>query len=222
LITPNGVARASLFGVMALRGRHRGTFSRRLDVRHDARRLGADVVRGWTEADVGILILALVCVPLPADYVTICSITNIDSDPTGSAQGRWERQAAAVGYASHPPVGAGSARTSSDEHGARTGLMMVHNAYLEYAIDLGLPGLVLFLLLIVGCVRSAGRAARLGAARPGGRAERPGQRHPGEPAGVRGGGRSSRRSRITSLLLLRVWPSRPRGIAGSQRARRRL
>ena len=47
--------------------------------------------------------------------------------------------------------------------------MMVHNAYLEYAIDLGLPGLVLFSSLIVGCVRSAGRAARLEAARPGGR-----------------------------------------------------
>ena len=45
---------------------------------------------------------------------------------------------------------------------------MVHNAYLEYAIDLGLPGLILFLLLFVGSVRSAGRAARLAAMRPGG------------------------------------------------------
>jgi hypothetical protein len=45
----------------------------------------------------------------------------------------------------------------------------VHSVYLEYAIDLGLPGLVLFLLLLVGSVRSAGRAARLAEAHPGGR-----------------------------------------------------
>ena len=38
---------------------------------------------------------------------------------------------------------------------------MVHNAYLEYAVDLGLPGLILFLLLLGGCLRAAWQARRL-------------------------------------------------------------
>jgi O-antigen ligase len=35
----------------------------------------------------------------------------------------------------------------------------VHNAYLQYAVDLGMPGLILFLLLLGSCWRSA-RTAR--------------------------------------------------------------
>ena len=31
----------------------------------------------------------------------------------------------------------------------------VHNVYLEYAVDLGIPGLVLFLLLMVSCIKAA-------------------------------------------------------------------
>jgi O-antigen ligase len=34
---------------------------------------------------------------------------------------------------------------------------MIHNVYLEYAVDLGLPGLLLFLLLYFGCVKAARR-----------------------------------------------------------------
>ena len=36
----------------------------------------------------------------------------------------------------------------------------VHNVYLEYAVDLGWPGLALFILLLGGCLRHAGRIAR--------------------------------------------------------------
>jgi O-antigen ligase len=36
----------------------------------------------------------------------------------------------------------------------------VHNAYLNYAVDLGLPGLALFLMLCVGCLRAARRVER--------------------------------------------------------------
>jgi O-antigen ligase len=39
----------------------------------------------------------------------------------------------------------------------------VHNTYLEYAVDLGLPGLTLFVLLLRGCWKSA-RATRRSAA----------------------------------------------------------
>jgi len=125
--------------------------------------------RRWTW---GLLILVIVCLPfLPADYVQhMFTITDIDSDPTGSAQGRWEQQVAAVGYlATHPILGAGIGQnTLAMNEVLGPDWKVVHNAYLEYAIDLGLPGLILFLLLFVGSVRSAGRAARLAAMRPGG------------------------------------------------------
>ena len=37
----------------------------------------------------------------------------------------------------------------------------VHNAYLQYAVDLGLPGLVLFMLILIGCFRCLRAAERL-------------------------------------------------------------
>jgi O-antigen ligase len=44
---------------------------------------------------------------------------------------------------------------------------MVHNVYLECGADLGLPGLLLFTLLLVASIRSARRAAGAAAATPG-------------------------------------------------------
>jgi O-antigen ligase len=38
---------------------------------------------------------------------------------------------------------------------------MVHNVYLQYAVDLGLPGLLLFLWLFVSVFRRARRVRRL-------------------------------------------------------------
>jgi O-antigen ligase len=43
----------------------------------------------------------------------------------------------------------------------------VHNVYLEYAVELGIPGLVLFVLLLVECLKSAGRMRRRTAGVPG-------------------------------------------------------
>ncbi len=43
--------------------------------------------------------------------------------------------------------------------------MEVHNVYLEYAADLGLPGLALFLLLMLTCLRRV-RAIRRDASSP--------------------------------------------------------
>jgi hypothetical protein len=177
LITPTGVARAWLFGVMALQVVGIVvTFSRAgfltfvttlvVSVLTASGRLD----RRWTW---GVLILAMICVPLlPADYVShLFTITDVDSDPTGSGQARWTQQVAAVGYVmGHPLVGAGLGQNIlAMNEILGPAWLMVHSVYLEYAIDLGLPGLVLFLLLFVGSVRSAGRAARLAAARPGGR-----------------------------------------------------
>ena len=42
----------------------------------------------------------------------------------------------------------------------------VHNVYLQYAVDLGVPGLALFLWLFVALFRAAGRVRRHGVADP--------------------------------------------------------
>ena len=126
--------------------------------------------RRWTWM---VLILAIVCVPLlPAGYVThLFTITDIDTDPTGSGQERWAQQVAAVNYLmGHPLIGAGLGQNVlAMNEMLGPAWLVVHNAYLEYAIDLGLPGLALFVLLFVASIRSAGRAARLAGARPSGR-----------------------------------------------------
>ena len=45
--------------------------------------------------------------------------------------------------------------------------MVVHNVFLEYATELGIPGLVLFLMLLVASLKSAGSVQRLAAGVPG-------------------------------------------------------
>jgi len=126
--------------------------------------------RRWTYT---VLILAIVCLPLlPADYVSrLFTITDIDTDPTRSAQDRWAQQIAAVGYlAAHPLIGAGIGQNVlAMNEILGPAWLMVHNAYLEYAIDLGLPGLALFVALVAASIRSAGHAARIAAVRTSGR-----------------------------------------------------
>ncbi|MGH7305974.1 MAG: O-antigen ligase family protein [Candidatus Rokuibacteriota bacterium] len=177
LITRSASARTCLFGVAALQVVGIVVTFSRAGFLTLATTLAVCVLtssgrldRRWSW---GLLILAIVCVPLlPADYVShLFTITDIDKDPTGSAQDRWAQQVAAIGYvASHPLIGAGIGQNILAMNEALGPVwLMVHNAYLEYAIDLGLPGLALFVLLLVGSVRNAGRAARLAATRPGGR-----------------------------------------------------
>jgi O-antigen ligase len=43
---------------------------------------------------------------------------------------------------------------------------LVHNAYLEYAVELGLAGLFLFLMLLVTCLRTVRRVRWRAQARP--------------------------------------------------------
>lgn len=95
---------------------------------------------------------------LPADYAgRLGTITDVESDPTGSAQERWNDSMAAVNFVlGHPLVGAGvgmNILALNEMRGATW--RAVHNAYLETAVDLGLPGFVLFALLLAASVRSA-------------------------------------------------------------------
>lgn len=106
---------------------------------------------------------------LPAGYLSrLATITDIDSDPTGSAQVRWNDTVAAVQLVrSHPVIGAGVGMNTLALNEVRgPAWMMVHNVYLEYGVELGLPGLGLFLLLLWACLRKARGVRRRAAAVP--------------------------------------------------------
>jgi O-antigen ligase len=117
----------------------------------------------------GLLVAVAASAFLPADYAArLTTIADADSDPTGSAQARRDDTLAAVRFVAHNPVlGAGIGQNVlalNEERGAAW--KEVHNAYLEYAVELGLPGLILFLLLLRGCfasVRFVKRQAAAGA-----------------------------------------------------------
>jgi O-antigen ligase len=115
----------------------------------------------------GVLVLVLACVPfLPAAYSDrVSTIADVDSDPTGSSQARWRDMIAATRFVARSPVvGAGIGQNIlalNEERGAKW--VEVHDTYLEYAVELGIPGLVLFLILLVASIRSARRAQRASA-----------------------------------------------------------
>jgi O-antigen ligase len=91
------------------------------------------------------------------------TILSVESDPTGSSQQRWADIVAAAEYsARHPIVGAGIGQSTLALNEARGALWVaVHNVYLIYSMDLGLPGLVLFIALLVACYRTARRVENL-------------------------------------------------------------
>lgn len=117
--------------------------------------------RGWAAAAV---VLACLAFPaLPGRYVTrITTMGDIEADASGSAQERYRDLGAAVRYfVAHPIVGAGigqAALAMNVERGATW--RVVHNVYLEYGVELGVPGLTLFLMLLLFTLQNAARARR--------------------------------------------------------------
>ena len=122
---------------------------------------------GWTFAVLSVLLLGMFL--LPSSYLDrLATITEIDADSTGSAQKRWSDLIAGVNFVlQHPIVGAGVGMNVLALH-EETGTSWnpVHNVFLEYALELGVPGLVLFLLLFVTCVRSSMSVERRAAGEP--------------------------------------------------------
>jgi O-antigen ligase len=124
---------------------------------HAARRGRAGLAVGVVVVALGVLVLA------PAGYGTrLSTVGDINTDPTGSAQDRWRDMRVATGFVlEHPFVGAGLGMdflALNERRGARW--LSVHNAYLNYAVDLGVLGLGLFLAIFAGCVRRAGAVER--------------------------------------------------------------
>ena len=112
-------------------------------------------------AAIAILLVALVVPPmLPPGYLDrLNTITDIEKDRTGSAQGRWEDFGAAVDVVIKNPItGVGLGQdilALNEERGATW--RSVHNVYLQYAVDLGLPGAALFIGLLIASFRGATR-----------------------------------------------------------------
>jgi O-antigen ligase len=119
-------------------------------------------------ASVGVLVLAASMLP-QGYFERLSTITDIESDTTGSAQGRWNDALVAMEVAVRNPItGVGldqNVLALNQERGATW--REVHNVYLQYAVDLGVPGLVLFLALFVSLFRTAGRVRQAGRGRRG-------------------------------------------------------
>jgi probable O-glycosylation ligase (exosortase A-associated) len=103
------------------------------------------------------LLAAVLALPLlPSSYFDrMSTITNVEADRTGSAQERIaDMIIAAKTIAANPIIGAGMGMNMLVMREARGGWLGVHNVYLEHALDLGLIGLALFLVLLWSCIRA--------------------------------------------------------------------
>ncbi|HJQ98991.1 MAG TPA: O-antigen ligase family protein [Candidatus Polarisedimenticolaceae bacterium] len=120
------------------------------------------------------LVAAAACLALlpllPSGYTKqLSTITNTEADATGSAGERMRDMAAAGKYTmGHPIVGAGLGNSTLALNEVRgTTWRKVHNVYLELAVELGLPGAILFVFLLRAAIKSARQAREL-SRRPGG------------------------------------------------------
>lgn len=118
-------------------------------------KLRRQVERVWIY---GILVLALLCLPLlPSTYFDrMSTIIHTEADSTGSAGERWtDMTLAARHILSSPITGAGVGMNVLAMNEARGGgWRPVHNVFLELIIDLGVPGVIVFIWLLVSSLKS--------------------------------------------------------------------
>jgi probable O-glycosylation ligase (exosortase A-associated) len=112
----------------------------------------------------GMLVVAATApVWMPAGYADrLATLSDINSDPTGSAQERLKDSIAAVHLIEeHPLVGAGLGMDILALNQVRGATWQpVHDVYLQYGVDLGLPGMLLFVALLISSIWTAWQAER--------------------------------------------------------------
>jgi putative inorganic carbon (hco3(-)) transporter len=89
---------------------------------------------------------------VPIEYLDrVGTIASPDQDPTGSAQERWaDMRVALMLILENPIVGVGIGTNELALNLARgEHWLQVHNVYLIYGVELGLPGFFLFVILVV-------------------------------------------------------------------------
>ncbi|MGH8274208.1 MAG: O-antigen ligase family protein [Gammaproteobacteria bacterium] len=129
----------------------------------------------WRRGNHGVVIaflaLVIVAIPmLPGGYThRLQTIGAIHEDKTHSAQQRWRDMKDAARYSLHHPVigvGIGMSQLKLNEIRGPT-WRKVHDVYLQYSMDLGWPGLILFLLLLYGALKDCRRACKVAARQAG-------------------------------------------------------
>jgi O-antigen ligase len=99
---------------------------------------------------------------MPTYQARLATIWYVDTDPTGSGQVRSQGNINALRFIEeHPIVGAGIGQDVLAMNDYRRLWVSVHNVYLQHAVDLGLPGLALFIWLFVACLRTLGDGQRI-------------------------------------------------------------
>jgi len=127
----------------------------------------AVLIRRHSAGAAGFLVVVALVAPLfvPDSYFKrLSTITDIQADQTGSAQGRWQDVVMATGIVTRNPIvgaGIGNDMLALNKYRGKATFRSVHNAYLQYAVDLGLPGMLLFAWLHIKCFRTARRVERL-------------------------------------------------------------
>jgi O-antigen ligase len=112
-------------------------------------------------AAVGLLLVLAPFVP-SSYYARLATITDVEADETNSAEVRQQDLVVAIGYiARHPLIGSGIGTNDlamNAERGASWAA--VHNAYLQVGMELGLPGLILYVAIVAGTLKAVGRIVR--------------------------------------------------------------
>jgi O-antigen ligase len=114
----------------------------------------------WGVIGGGALALLLAIPALPEGYLDrLSTISSVESDTTGSSQERWEVMTIALAAIEQRPItGSGIGMDALAVQNVRGGhYIRVHNAYLDFAVDLGVAGLVLFVAALVTTIRTAWR-----------------------------------------------------------------
>lgn len=136
----------------------------------------AFLIKWIREGGRGALVL-LFALPLLAPFVLpqgygdrLYSMLDFSYDPSGSAQARWEGMRLAVGFMlSNPLLGVGFGMDTLAFVARGAGWVETHNAFLQVGADLGLPGFVVYVLLVwrtvSGVRRSRGQVKEVAHAR---------------------------------------------------------